>query len=154
MIIGFGDLLIKEEMSIYPPTGQADVFQGWVEQLPRTGGGDEPESSLDALRQALCMEFRPDGQKVIILITDASPHDPDTAGYSAARVTQLLCEAQALAFCIAPALDCWREMAQRTGGEWFQIKSDANFIPIIGRLAQTVSRTVTLRLTGRLPAGP
>jgi Mg-chelatase subunit ChlD len=149
-LIGFGDLLLKEKMSIYPPTDKAETFQGWIKELPRTGGGDEPESSLDAVREALRLEFRPDAQKVVILITDAPPHDPDTRGYSAEKVTGLLCEAKALAFCITPPLRCWQEMAERTGGEWFEIKSDANFIPIIGRLAKTVSRTVTLRLTGRL----
>jgi len=149
-LIGFGDLLISEKMSIYPPTAQAEEFQSWIKTLPRTGGGDEPESSLDAVREALRMEFRPDAQKVVVLITDASPHDPDTKGYSAKKVTGLLCEVKALAFCIAPELECWQEMAQRTAGEWFEIKSDANFIPIIGRLAKTVSKTVTLRLTGQL----
>ncbi len=149
-LIGFGDLLIKEKMSIYPPTARAEEFQDWIRELPRTEGGDEPESSLDAVREALRMEFRPDAQKVVILITDAPPHDPDTKGYSADKVTGLLCEVKALAFCITPRLKCWQEMAERTGGEWFEIKSDANFIPIIGRLAKRVSQTVTLRLTGRL----
>lgn len=149
-LIGFGDLLIGEKMSIYQLTDNAEEFREWIKKLPRTGGGDEPESSLDAVREALRMEFRPDAQKVVILITDAPPHDPDTKGFSAEKVTGLLCEAKALAFCITPKLQCWQQMAERTGGEWFEIKSDANFIPIIGRLAKTVSKTVTLRLTGKL----
>lgn len=149
-LIGFGDLLIGEEMTIYPLTRSANKFKEWVTNIPRTGGGDEPESSLDAVREALTFEFRPDAQKVLILITDASPHDPDTDGYSATEITNLLRESNVLAFCITPSLDCWQQMADATGGEWFEIQSDTDFVSIIGRLAESVATGVTIRLTQRL----
>lgn len=151
-LIGFGDLPLKEKMSIYPPTAKVDVFQEWIRKLPRTAGGDAPESSLDAVREALRMDLRPDAQRVIILITDAPPHDPDMDGYTAEKVIDLLLQARCLTFCIAPDLECWKEMAHRTEGEWFKIESDADFLSIISRLAKSVSETVTVRLTGKLPS--
>ena len=41
------------------------------------GGGDAPESSLDAVMLALRQPFHPEGNKAIVLITDAPPHIPD-----------------------------------------------------------------------------
>jgi len=47
------------------------------ENLSASGGGDGPESSLDALALASSHPFRQNAGRVLILITDAPPHIPD-----------------------------------------------------------------------------
>src|SRR5262249_35301796 len=52
-------------------------FSESVGRLKAWSGGDEPESSLDALAYASRLRFRPGAVRVLLLITDASPHIPD-----------------------------------------------------------------------------
>ncbi|MCM1982841.1 VWA domain-containing protein [Lyngbya confervoides] len=58
-------------------TRQAQAFQAQIAQIQAGGGGDRPESSLDALLYATQQPFDPEAKKVIVLITDAPPHLPD-----------------------------------------------------------------------------
>lgn len=81
-LIEFRDRLIDEEHRVLRFDGEVftnnpDVFRREVSKLKADGGGDEPESSLDALMLALRQPFATDGNKVIVLITDAPPHVPD-----------------------------------------------------------------------------
>ena len=54
------------------------------------GGGDEPESSLDAILLALRQPFAPGANKVIVLVTDAPPHVPDREARSVEEVSAAL----------------------------------------------------------------
>jgi Mg-chelatase subunit ChlD len=81
-LIEFRDRLIHEEARVLqfegqPFTTKPAIFRTEVAKLKATGGGDEPESSLDAIMLALRQPFSADANKVIVLITDAPPHIPD-----------------------------------------------------------------------------
>lgn len=81
-LVEFRDRLINEEHRALKFAGEVftdnpDLFRQQVTPLKAGGGGDEPESSLDALMLALQQPFSPDAQKVIVLVTDAPPHIPD-----------------------------------------------------------------------------
>lgn len=81
-LIEFRDRLIDEEHRVLSFDGEVftnnpTTFKREVSKLKASGGGDEPESSLDALMFALRQPFGSDSKKVIVLITDASPHIPD-----------------------------------------------------------------------------
>jgi Mg-chelatase subunit ChlD len=81
-LIEFRDRLIGEEARVLTFGGQVftdnpDLFREELAELEAAGGGDDPESSLDALMLALRQPFSPDANKVIVLITDAPPHIPD-----------------------------------------------------------------------------
>jgi Mg-chelatase subunit ChlD len=56
-----------------PFTTDYTKFEMEVDKLRAMGGGDDPESSLQALAKAAEQRFRPDAAKVILLITDAEP---------------------------------------------------------------------------------
>ena len=59
------------------------VIKKNVDSLYSEGGGDEPEDSMDAIEAVLSMGFRPDAQKVILVITDAHAHyKNDSSGFS------------------------------------------------------------------------
>lgn len=83
-LIEFRDRLIGEEARVlrFGATGEVftrDVatFRQEVAALQAKGGGDAPESSLDAIMLALRQPFAGDATKVLVIITDAPPHIPD-----------------------------------------------------------------------------
>lgn len=81
-LVEFRDRLIGEEARVLKFGGDAFttdpvLFRAELSRLEATGGGDEPESSLDAVMLALRQPFAADTNKVIVLITDAPPHIPD-----------------------------------------------------------------------------
>jgi Ca-activated chloride channel homolog len=82
-LIGFRDRTVGEEPQLLMFndevfTADPDCFRNAVAKLSAQGGGDTPESDLDALVLASNQPFRPDAdRKVIVLITDAPPKVPD-----------------------------------------------------------------------------
>jgi hypothetical protein len=54
-------------------TTDYQAFRSQVQRLTARGGGDTPESSLQALGLAAKQPFRPDASRVLVLITDAPP---------------------------------------------------------------------------------
>lgn len=73
-LIGFGDVDAGEPMSVFEPTGEPQRFQHAVAEVPRTRGGDDPESSLEAIRRALQLDVRNQATVCFVLITDESCH--------------------------------------------------------------------------------
>ena len=82
-LIAFRDRTGNEEPQSLLFNGQVfttdtDCFSNAVGKLVPAGGGDTPESDLDALVLGAQQHFRKDaGRKVIVLITDAPPKIPD-----------------------------------------------------------------------------
>jgi Mg-chelatase subunit ChlD len=76
-LVGFRDLFEGEEPEVFDLSDDISSFQKSLRELRATGGGDEPESALDALMTALDQPFEAEHQKVTVLITDAPPHIPD-----------------------------------------------------------------------------
>lgn len=74
-VIGYGDL--NEGEAIYESafTSNESELTNTVMNIPRTGGGDEPESTFDAMVVASQSPWRTDtaAHRVVILFTDASP---------------------------------------------------------------------------------
>lgn len=93
-LIGFGDLYEKEKPSVYNFTNDVGKFQKQVKNIPRTYGGDIPESSLDALEtgiELLNSSKVDDGARnIFILITDAPPHIPTKSGMSVSDICHML----------------------------------------------------------------
>jgi Mg-chelatase subunit ChlD len=94
-LIAFRDRLIGEEPQVLgfaggPFTKDPAEFRRQVAALKASGGGDEPESSLDAVMLAVKQPFSSDGNKVIALITDAPPHIPDKDTRSIEDVVQAI----------------------------------------------------------------
>jgi Mg-chelatase subunit ChlD len=94
-LIEFRDRLIQEEHRVLTFnseifTSDAVAFRNEVAKLRAGGGGDEPESSLDAILLALRQPFTNTGSKVIVLVTDAPPHIPDIETQNIDQVTQAI----------------------------------------------------------------
>ncbi|MFN8472507.1 MAG: VWA domain-containing protein [Anaerolineae bacterium] len=94
-LVEFRDRLIHEEARVLtfsgqPFTSDPAAFRREVSALRATGGGDAPESSLDAVMLALRQPYDPDANKVIVLVTDAPPHLPDQETRSIDEVVQAI----------------------------------------------------------------
>jgi len=98
-LVEFRDRLINQEHRVLlfdgePFTDDSNRFRQEVAKLRAGGGGDEPESSLDALMLALRQPFSSKGNKVIVLITDAPPHIPDKETKSIEEVLEAIKEVE------------------------------------------------------------
>jgi hypothetical protein len=72
-VVGFGDLTVEGDRIVATPfSSSAERVKALLRGLPRySGGGNEGESSLEALQTALGQPgYRPDAMKVFVLITD------------------------------------------------------------------------------------
>src|SRR5579864_328751 len=72
-VVGFGDLTVEGDRIVATPfSSSAERVKALLRGLPRySGGGNEGESSLEALQAALDQPgYRPDAMKVVVLITD------------------------------------------------------------------------------------
>jgi molecular chaperone DnaK len=103
-LVGFGDLNEKEKPSVYSFTEDVLRFQKQVKNIPRTYGGDIPESSLDAVETGVELINASRGEiakNIFILITDAPPHVPTRSGKSVEDICKLLISNDITAYVVA-----------------------------------------------------
>lgn len=152
-VVGFGDLTVEGDRIVATPfSSSADRVKTLLRGLPRySGGGNEGESSLEALRAALNLPgYRPDAMKVVVLITDEPALQREVRP---ATMTGRLREAGALAFVLSPNLKYFRSMATETGGQWWHVDSGGDFskiLDVFDKIATKVASTVAAvhQLTG------
>ena len=136
---------------VYGLTGDAATFKSWVESLSATGGNDEPEASLAAMRHTVADQaWRGGGAtKIAILITDAEPHpDGDCCnqeGDTLESVMSILTDNGVKVYVVGPDADSLKRMAVDTGGKFYEIESvrsgDVTLRPILDDITGTISCT-------------
>lgn len=142
-IMAFGDLSIPGDHIVCSPfLTQLAALQKVLLKIPRfDGGGNEGESSLEALEAARQLAFRPASVKVLVLITDepALRHRHD-----ARAVTERLKRSEFLTYVISPPIDYFQEMARSTGATWLQVTSAADFGALLAMLQELARRMSAL----------
>jgi len=146
-LVGYGDVAIGEEITVFALTEDSSTFRQQVEGLPRTDGGDEPESALEALEEAVSMRHRSDAKRVFILITDADFHEPDTHGCTAESVLSKLTATGAPLYIVGPTkrLRCglrYVDMSARTGGRFYSIHGSGDFSSITLDIARRINASL------------
>jgi len=146
-LIGFGDLYEGEEPSVFSFTSDVALFQERVKNIPRTLGGDIPESSLDALETGveLIEAVQEEGiRQFFILITDAPPHIPTDSGKTVACVCEML-NSHGITTFVAAQDDkhSLRAYGQITRGAKFY-SLEGSFCGIIDSIAQNIVNLVRL----------
>ncbi|HSP10189.1 MAG TPA: vWA domain-containing protein [Candidatus Dormibacteraeota bacterium] len=152
-VVGFGDLTVEGDRIVATPfSSSAERVKGLLRGLPRySGGGNEGESSLEAIQAALDLPgYRADAMKVVVLITD-EPALQKKIRPSA--MTGRLREAGVIAFVLSPKINYFRSMAADTGGEWWNVDSGGDFsriLAVFDKIATRVASTLDAvhRLTG------
>ena len=152
-VVGFGDLTVEGDGIVATPfSSSAERVKALLRGLPRySGGGNEGESSLEAVQAALSQPgYRADAMKVLVLITDEPALQRQLRP---SAITGKLREAGAIAFVLSPDIKYFRAMAKDTGGHWWKVESGGDFSRILAafdRIAAQVASTVAAvhKLTG------
>jgi von Willebrand factor type A domain-containing protein len=144
-VVGFGDLTVEGDRIVATQfNSSADRVKALLRGLPRySGGGNEGESSLEALQAALNQPgYRSDAMKVVVLITDEPALQRDL---KPSTVTGRLREAGAITFVLSPNIKYFRSMASDTGGQWWKVESGGDFsriLDVFDKIATRVASTV------------
>jgi hypothetical protein len=144
-IVSFGDLRVPgDKIQNTAFTSSVAVTQKSLRHIPRNGGGgNEGESSLEALERALSMPFRPDAVKVIVLITD---EPADQHRLRADDMLGKLVERECLVFVASSPQGYYKKMATFNGGKWYKISAHTNFNDLLNMfkdLSRKVSQVVS-----------
>lgn len=144
-IIAFGDLKVPGDKIVKTAfTSKVEVIKKSLRNIPRFGGGgNEGESSLEALEKTLTLPFRPNVLKVIVLITDEPAHQTKIR---ANDMINRLMQKECLVFVVSPPLSYFKEMAEKNGGQWYQVAKDTDFtdlLEIFKQVAKEVSEVAS-----------
>ena len=148
-LIGFGDLGENEHPSIYNFTDDVAKFQRQVKNIPRTYGGDIPESSLDAVETAIELikgsKLAPDAKNIFILITDAPPHIPTVSGKSVEDISNLLQANNITTYVVARrdkvSIEAYDALT-RPNGKYYDLKD--KFYDILDNIAVSITELIRL----------
>jgi len=142
-LVAFGDEIREVRNRDDTLTADAEEFKGWIGRLWADGGGDEPEISLDAVKRATQMKYRDGTQKVLILITDAPPHQKgDGTPFSQVVPEELVGQLRDQGFTVyAVAYDHphFRRVVGETSGEFYDIHRESDFTGIIEKIGGLVA---------------
>jgi von Willebrand factor type A domain-containing protein len=152
-VVAFGDLTVEGDRIVATQfSSNADRVKTLLRGIPRySGGGNEGESSLEALEAALSQPgYRNQAMKVLVLITDEPALQRQLRP---SAVSGKLREAGAITFVLSPNLKYFRSMAADTGGQWWNVESGGDFariLEVFDTIATKVASTVAAvqRLTG------
>lgn len=132
-LISFGDIKVEGGGDtievVVSPTDNIDEIKYGLTYIPRNHGfGNDGESSMEAIREALELKYRAEAVKVLILITDEPAHQHNI---TADEMTKRLSEREFLAFTITPPFPYYQEMALKNGGIWKEVGLETDLSEIL-----------------------
>jgi len=144
-VVAFGDLTVPgDDITTFGFTSRVEEVKRTLGNIPRYGGGgNEGESSFEALEKAIALPFRPNAVKAIVLITDepALRHNIATEDLLGRLRSQ-----EILAFVVSPPEEYYQQIARQTGGVWYQVSASTDFTDLIAmfqKLAARISSVVS-----------
>jgi von Willebrand factor type A domain len=142
--VPFGDLTVGDRIisDLRWVTRRADA-EAMLRQMPRfSGGGNEGESSLEAVVAAMQREWQPRNVRCLVLLTD-EPALQDTLRPSA--VIKGLQDREIATFVLSPPIGYFKQMAANTSGTWYDIFSPRRpdeLLTLLRQVARNLARTV------------
>jgi len=148
-LIGFGDLTEKEKPSVYNFTDDVPRFQKQVKNIPRTYGGDIPESSLDALETGIELIHtsvtEAGARYIFILITDAPPHIPTFSGKRVPDIYKMLSDNEVTTYVVArkdrESIEAYDPIT-KPYGKYYDLND--KFFDILDNIAMSIAELVRL----------
>lgn len=151
-LISFGDIA-DSKIKKYDFTSDTNTFIDEVNEVADnlTGGGDLPESGLEALMDsdtgALSMDFRSDASKHFVVVTDDSFHNQGESGsgnssayLETSDVENALLDNDVVMDVVGTVRNSkpeWEPLANATGGEFYDI--DGDFPTIFDKITDEIS---------------
>jgi len=128
-LITFGDSVRK----IHNFTSNVDEFKDWLRVLNPEDGSDKKEASLDAMKTALSLSYREGSQKILILITDAAPHErEDGTDISSITKPEIINALKSFGMCVfALSPYNFETIARNVGGIWKDIEKNRDFSKVL-----------------------
>lgn len=141
-VVGFGDLTVVGDHIVATRfMTSVDLIGQSLLKIPRfSGGGNDGESVFEAVNVALGLQFRDKAVKVFVLITDEPALHTQ---YSGSSILNRLVAANVMVYVIAPKLDYYVAFADKTGGQWYQITSVADFSKLLETLRAMAKKIST-----------
>ncbi|HPT36662.1 MAG TPA: SdrD B-like domain-containing protein [Methanothrix sp.] len=149
-------------------TNDADSFRNVVGKLTTSGGNTElPENSLDGIERALSFGFRPDAQKVILVVTDEPSQQKgdgkSSSAYTMDDVKSDLLNSSVMLIAVSPDFRKsnvdpnvprsnlpkyadMRELGDEASGLWIDINS-ADFSTILKQIQGILTGTYVIEYT-------
>ncbi len=146
-LIGFGDLYEKEKPSVYSFTADIEKFRKQVKNIPRTYGGDIPESALDAVETGvkLVSDYDRDAHYIFILITDAPPHVPTMVGNSVSDICDMLSNYNITTYVVArrdrESVEAYEPLT-KPKGKYYNLND--SFFDILDNIAMSITELIRL----------
>jgi len=153
-LVTFGDEIREVRGPGDELSADVEEFKGWISRQRAAGGGDGPEISLDGLKRASQMKYRANTQKVLILITDAPPHEKgDGTAFSQVKTEDLLAplrDGGYTVYAVARDDSRFRKLVEATHGEFLQLSRATDFTGIIDKLGGLIAAQYRLTyISGR-----
>lgn len=140
-LVVFRDELIGELTYTYPIGTPCEQLKSILASTQPKDGGDFPESSLPAVVHALDLPgYRPGAQKMILMVTDAPPHDPER-GVTSGGVLARLKHEKVSFFACTSGDEPWPTFARETGGQHFVLRPGIGADEFAGILVKDVAAT-------------
>ncbi len=123
-LILFSDIV--EE--VHQPTTDVKEFLTWLNKVFASGGFDEKENALEAIREGINTRWNPAANKVLVLISDAPYHQFGEKGngrtyWDTQSAVENMRNNKVRIFCISsPDLAGYRQLAEGTRGALYDIR--------------------------------
>lgn len=143
-LVTFKDRVVKGN---YGFTSNVEVFKSWLSSLSASGGGDDPESALDALMYAMRLPARREALKVLILVTDAPYHyKGDGSGFSKYNVDDvrnMMGKFGFIIYSISPTSPEYKKLVSGFGNV-FDIHSSGGISSILDKIAKEITSQIAI----------
>lgn len=153
-LVLYSDIVDK----IFQPTDNVYQFINWIKSVSASGGNDEKENTLEALKFATKINFRKAANRVFVLITDAPYHQKGENGDGVTDQTtistaNLLEKNDVRLFSIVPPkLKEYTFLSESNRGKVFDL--DFPFSTILNNFSTQLTNLYALKYTTNMPAIP
>lgn len=135
-VLPFGDLTVPGDRIVAdrPFVTDRGAAEAELRQMVRNGGGgNDGESSIEAMEAALRKPYRSATVTILILLTDEPALTPSGR---AAQLERQLRQQEVIVFAVSPDLPYYKSWAASTGGGWFPIAAAVDTTRILEMLRQ------------------
>lgn len=150
--VPFGDLTVDGDRVVcdLPFVHSVIAAKALIRQMPRfSGGTNDGESSIEAMRAALSKPWRDRAVKVLVLVTDESAVGAERAH----AVSRAIRQAEAICFCVTSDTPYYRTWATQSAGSWVQIAATMETSALLDKLRSLVNDVATVAADVHATAG-